>query len=111
MVLGIPIVLYSKNYMPEKETIAKAERDKREGKSASTQAGEFVHEEIKNIREGKHGASRVLIRPASEGTGLIAGGAVRAILDALGAKDVLTKSLGSSNGQNVAGSEPQWLAA
>jgi hypothetical protein len=53
---GIPIVLYSKNYMPEKDTIAKAEHDKQEGKSASTQAGEFVHEEIKNIREGKHGA-------------------------------------------------------
>jgi hypothetical protein len=42
--------------MPEKETIEKARRDKREGKSVSTQAGEFVHEEIKNIREGKHGA-------------------------------------------------------
>jgi hypothetical protein len=42
--------------MPEKETIRKARRDKREGKSASTQAGEFVHEEIKNIRKGKHGA-------------------------------------------------------
>src|SRR5437762_12135091 len=42
--------------MPEKETIKKAERDKREGKSPSTQAGEFVHEEIDNIRKGKHGA-------------------------------------------------------
>ncbi|HRN77697.1 MAG TPA: 30S ribosomal protein S5 [Candidatus Dependentiae bacterium] len=52
--------------------------------------------------EGKHGACKVVIRPASEGTGLIAGGAVRSILDALGAKNVLTKSLGSKNGQNVA---------
>ena len=42
--------------MPEKETIRKARKDKREGKSASTQAGEFVHEEIEHIREGKHGA-------------------------------------------------------
>jgi hypothetical protein len=42
--------------MPEKETIENAERDKREGKSPGTQAGEFVHEEIEHIREGKHGA-------------------------------------------------------
>ncbi len=42
--------------MPEKETLEKARRDKREGKSPSTQAGEFVHEEIEHIREGKHGA-------------------------------------------------------
>ena len=42
--------------MPEKETIEAAERDKREGKSPSTQAGEFVREEIHHIREGKHGA-------------------------------------------------------
>jgi hypothetical protein len=42
--------------MPEKETIRKARRDKRQGKAASTQAGEFVHEEIEHIREGKHGA-------------------------------------------------------
>jgi hypothetical protein len=42
--------------MPEKETIERARRDKREGKSPSTQAGEFVREEIEHIREGKHGA-------------------------------------------------------
>ena len=42
--------------MPEKETLKRAAEDKREGKSPSTQAGEFVHEEIEHIREGKHGA-------------------------------------------------------
>lgn len=42
--------------MPEKETIERAEEDKREGKSPSTQAGEFVREEMHHIREGKHGA-------------------------------------------------------
>ena len=42
--------------MPEKATIQKAKRDKQEGKSASTQAGEFVHAEIDKIRKGKHGA-------------------------------------------------------
>src|SRR5687767_1291971 len=42
--------------MPEKETIERAEQDRREGKSPSTQAGEFVREEMHHIREGKHGA-------------------------------------------------------
>ena len=42
--------------MPEKSTQARAAKDKREGKSASTQAGEFVREEIHHVREGKHGA-------------------------------------------------------
>src|SRR6478672_1113337 len=41
--------------MPEKETLERAEEDKREGKSPSTQAGEFVREEIQHVREGKHG--------------------------------------------------------
>ena len=52
--------------------------------------------------EGQHGASKVIIRPGSKGTGKIAGGAVRAILDAAGIEDALTKSLGSANGLNVA---------
>jgi hypothetical protein len=43
--------------MPEKETLERAQQDKREGKSSSTQAGEFVREEMHHIREGKHGAS------------------------------------------------------
>ncbi|HTG93223.1 MAG TPA: DUF6496 domain-containing protein [Pyrinomonadaceae bacterium] len=42
--------------MPEKETLERAARDKAEGKAPSTQAGEFVREEIEHIREGKHGA-------------------------------------------------------
>ena len=42
--------------MPEKETIQRARRDKAEGKAPSTQAGEFVREEMEHIREGKHGA-------------------------------------------------------
>lgn len=43
-------------FMPDKTTIEKAKQDKAEGKSPSTQAGEFVHDEIKKIRKGKHGA-------------------------------------------------------
>jgi len=42
--------------MPEKETLRRAAKDKRQGKSPSTQAGEFVREEIHHVREGKHGA-------------------------------------------------------
>src|SRR5262245_14953079 len=47
--------------MPEKRTIAKARKDKRAGKAPSTQAGEFVHEEIRKIRRGEHGARRVTL--------------------------------------------------
>jgi hypothetical protein len=43
--------------MPERETLERVREDKREGKSASTQAGEFVREEIHHVREGKHGAA------------------------------------------------------
>src|SRR3989454_2237888 len=42
--------------MPEKRTLERARKAKRQGKAPSTQAGEFVHEEIKHVREGKHGA-------------------------------------------------------
>jgi len=51
--------------------------------------------------KGKHGASKVVIRSASKGTGVIAGGAVRALMEAVGIKNVLAKSLGSENSQNV----------
>jgi hypothetical protein len=51
------ITVKKEEEMPEKETLERAEQDEREGKSPSTQAGEFVREEIHHIREGKHGAA------------------------------------------------------
>lgn len=59
--------------------------------------GRTLHHDI----EGRHGAGKVVIRSAQPGTGIIAGGPMRAVFEALGVQDVVTKSIGSSNPYNM----------
>lgn len=79
------------------DAVTKATDDaKRNIRAVPVQKGTIPH-----LVNGKYGAGKVMLKPASPGTGLIAGGGVRAVLELAGVQDILTKSQGSSNPHNL----------
>ena len=71
----------------------------------------ILHGTVPHVQKGKYSGARVLLRPAAEGTGVIAGGAMRAVLEVAGVHNVLAKCYGSTNPANVVRATVNGLAA
>lgn len=89
------------------EAIKKSLEDARKNMIDVVLKGDTLHHGV----IGRHGATRVVMKPASEGTGIIAGGAMRAVFEVLGVKNVLAKIQGSANPVNVVRATIQGLAS
>ena len=87
--------------MPDKSTIKKAQKDKEEGKSASTQAGEFVHDEIEKVKKGKHG-----VRNAKQAIAIGLSEARRAGIDVPDPKDPALKKKADQDKAHAKSGEP-----